>query len=224
MKLKAIITGSSGMVGKGLLLECIEHPDVESVLIVNRKSINFSHPKVKELIIPDFFDLSEVKDQLAGYNICYFCAGVSSVGLSEVEYTKLTYHMTLNFAQTFLAQNPDSKFCYVSGMGTDSSERGKTFWARVKGKTENDLLKMPFQAAYMFRPAFIQPFKGIKSRTRVYNIFYTFFSPLYPLLKHFPKYVTDTITLGKVMIELGLNGNEKKVFENIDINKAGKTI
>jgi len=224
MKLKAIITGSSGMVGKGLLLECIEHPDVESVLIVNRHSINFSHPKVKELIIPNFFDLSKAKEQLTGYNTCYFCAGVSSVGLSEVEYTKLTYHMTLNFAETFLAQNPDSKFCYVSGMGTDSSERGKTFWARVKGKTENDLLKMPFKAAYMFRPAFIQPFKGIKSRTRIYNIFYTFFSPLYPLLKHLPKYVTDTVTLGKVMIEFGLNGNEKKVLENININKTGKNL
>ena len=151
MKIKAIITGATGMVGEGVLHECLLHPDVESVLVINRKPCGVKHEKLKEIIHKDFLDLSAIEEQLAGYNACYFCAGVSSVGKKEDEYTRITYDLTLNFANTLVKLNPDMTFCYVSGVGTDSTEKGRSMWARVKGKTENDLLKLPFKAAYMFQ-------------------------------------------------------------------------
>ncbi len=144
MKIKAIITGVTGMVGEGVLHECLLHPDVESVLVINRKPCGVKHEKLKEIIHKDFFDLSSIEDQLSGYNACYFCAGVSSVGKKEDEYKRITYDLTLNFAKTLLKLNPDMTFCYVSGVGTDSTEKGRSMWARVKGKTENDLLKLRF--------------------------------------------------------------------------------
>ena len=218
MKLNVIITGSTGMVGKGVLLECIDSPDVESILVISRSPIDVMHPKVKEIIHKDFFDLSSVRDQLTGYNACFFCLGVSSVGMKEAEYRRLTYDLTLGFAKVVLFLNPDMTFCYVSGAGTDSSEKGKSMWARVKGKTENDLLSLGFKAAYMFRPGYIHPMRGIKSKTPLYNAFYIVLKPLYPLLKRMPKYVTDNAIIGRAMIRVALSGYSKRVLESIDIN------
>ncbi|MBP7240007.1 MAG: epimerase [Saprospiraceae bacterium] len=218
MKLNVIITGTTGMVGKGVLLECIDSPDVESILLINRSPVDVMHPKVKEIIHKDFFDLSSVRDQLTGYNACFFCLGVSSVGMKEADYKRFTYDLTLGFAKVVLFLNPDMTFCYVSGAGTDSSEKGKSMWARVKGKTENDLLSLGFKATYMFRPGYIHPMRGIKSKTPLYNAFYVVLKPLYPLLKRMPKYVTDNAAIGRAMIAVARNGYTKRVLESIDIN------
>jgi hypothetical protein len=221
MKIKAIITGVTGMVGEGVLHECLLHPEVESVLVINRKSCGVNHEKLKEIIHKDFFNLSLIENQLAGYNACYFCAGISSVGKKEDEYTRITYDLTMNFAKTVLNLNPDMTFCYVSGSGTDSSEKGKVMWARVKGKTENDLLKLSFNAAYMFRPGYIQPTKGLKN---VYKI-YKFFTPFYPIFRRlFPKYVVTLEELGLAMINVTLVGSEKKILECRNIVKLSNVI
>ena len=179
MKIKAIITGVTGMVGEGVLHECLNHPDVESVLVINRKPCGVKHKKLKEIIHTNFFDLSSIENQLTGYNACYFCAGVSSMGKKEDEYKRITYDLTLNFAKVLLKLNPDMTFCYVSGSGTDSTEKGKLMWARVKGKTENDLLKLPFKDAYMFRPGYIQPTKGLKNTYKIYKVL----SPFFPIFE-----------------------------------------
>ena len=220
MKIRAIITGSTGMVGEGVLLICLESLDVEKVLVVNRKTCGVVHPKLKEIIHKDFLDLSPIENELAGYNACYFCAGVSSVGKKEEEYRKITYNLTINFAKTFLKVNPNSVFTYVSGSGTDSSEKGRLTWARIKGKTENELLGMNFRDAYMFRPGYIEPLKEQKNAYRIYK----FFSPIYPLLnKFFPKYVGTIEELGNSMINVTLNGYEKKILECINIRETGNS-
>jgi len=220
MKIRAIITGSTGMVGKGVLLECLDSPIVESVLVINRKTIGIKHEKLTEITHTDFYDLSPVEAQLKGYNACYFCLGVSSFRMSEADYTKVTHDLTLHFAETVLRMNRGMTFTYVSGVGTDSSEKSKTMWARVKGRTENDLLKMPFKAAFMFRPGFIQPMKGIKSATKLYNAIYVVFKPLYPLLKAIsPNGITSTVQLGLAMINVTLEGHEKKVLHAKEINE-----
>ena len=221
MKIKAIITGATGMVGEGVLHECLNHPDVESVLIINRKSYDLKHPKLKEIIHKDFFDLTPVEDQLTGYNACFFCAGVTSVGKKEKEYTHLTYDMTMNFAETLVKVNGEKSkkitFCYVSGTGTDSTEKGKTMWARVKGKTENDLMKLPFKNAYMFRPGYIQPTKGLKNTYTVYK----FIAPFYPVLKTlFPNYTITLKEVGQAMINVALYSPGKKILECMDIREA----
>jgi hypothetical protein len=215
--MKVILLGSSGMVGKGVLLECMDDPNVEKILLINRSPIRIIHPKIKEIIHYDFNDLSTLKDELKGFDTCFFCLGITSAGLNEEKYTKITYDLTLNFARAFVTTNPNSVFCYVSGAGTDSSEKGRSMWARVKGKTENDLLKLPFKAAYMFRPGYIQPLKGIRSKTGWYNAVYVVFKPLYFLLKPFKSFVTDTVSLGKAMINVALKGYEKKIIESSDI-------
>ena len=216
MKIKAIITGVTGMVGEGVLHECLLHPDVESVLVINRKPCGVRHEKLKEIIHKDFFDLTQIENQLAGYNTCYFCAGVSSMGKSEQEYKRITYDLTLSFANTFLKSIPDLTFCYVSGVGTDSTEKGRSMWARVKGKTENDILKLPFKAAYMFRPGYIQPTKGLKNTYKAYKIF----APFYPVWRTlFPKYVTTLKEIGLAMINATLYGSDKKILECRDIVK-----
>lgn len=218
MKINAIITGSTGMVGQGVLLECLEHPEVEKVLVINRQTLGLQHEKLREIIHQDFSDLSAIRSELIGYNTCFFCLGVSSAGLPETQYEQTTYHLTLNFAKAMLELNPDMAFSYVSGAGTDSSEKGRMMWARVKGKTENGLLKLGFKNAYMFRPGFIQPQKGIRSRTSLYNIFYTLAKPFYPLLQKIPKYVTSTEKLGKAMIYVASKGYNKQILESVDIN------
>ncbi|MFC2134378.1 NAD-dependent epimerase/dehydratase family protein [Bacteroidota bacterium] len=214
MKIKTIITGSTGMVGEGVLHECLQHPDVESVLVINRKARGVQHPKLKEIIHKDFFDLPKIEDQLKGYNTCYFCAGVSSIGKKEEEDRRVTYDLTMNFAETLLKLNPGMTFTYVSGVGTDSTEKGKSMWGRIKGKTENDLLKLQFKSAYMFRPGYIQPIKGLKNTYTAYKVL----SPFYPLFKTlFPKYVCTLEDLGKSMINITMNGYDKTVLECRDI-------
>ena len=221
MKIKAIITGVTGMVGEGVLNECLQHPDVESVLVINRKPWGLKHKKLLEIILEDFFDLSPIENHLAGYNACYFCAGVSSIGKKEEEYKRITYGLTINFAKTLLKLNPEMTFCYVSGVGTDSTEKGGSMWARVKGKTENDLLKLGFKDAYMFRPGYIQPTKGLKNAYKIYK----FFTLFYPVLKKFfPKYVVSLEELGLAMINVTLFGSKKKVLECKDIVKLSNVI
>lgn len=217
MKIKAIITGASGMVGEGVLHECLLHPDVEEVLVVGRRTAGVVHPKLKEILHKDFFDLSPIKDQLKGYNACYFCLGVSSVGMKEKEYHHLTYDLTMHMATILADQNPGMTFCYVSGSGTDSTEHGKLMWARVKGQTENDLMRLAFRAAYMFRPGFMRPTKGLRHTLKGYKLF----TWLYPILRPmFPNFVSTLSEVGRAMINVTLKGYEKPVLEVKDIVKA----
>jgi len=219
MGYKVIITGATGMVGKGVLLECIDHEAIDKILVVNRSSLGLSHAKVQEVLIEDFFDLSEILEQMKGYDACFFCLGISAIGLSEAKYTRITLDLTINFAQNFLAQNPNSIFCYVSGTGTDSSEHGRTMWARVKGKTENELLAMQFRKAYMFRPGYIQPLRGIKSKTNWYAALYLVFKPVYHILKHFPSTATNTTHMGLAMINALKGTYPETILENKQINE-----
>lgn len=219
MKIKTIITGSTGMVGEGVLHVCLNSPNVESVLVINRKPCGVSHSKLKEIIHKDFLHLSPIMDELSGYNACYFCAGVSSLGKSEKEYTHITYDLTLGVATSLVHLNPDMVFTYVSGVGTDSTEKRKSMWARVKGKTENDLMKLPFKDVYAYRPGYIQPIKGLKNAYKIYKVFV----PFYPILeKIFSKYVGTLEEIGNSMINVTLNGYEKKVLDVVDIRKTGR--
>jgi uncharacterized protein YbjT (DUF2867 family) len=219
-KVNAIVTGATGMVGEGVLHECLLHPEVESVLVIGRKPCGVSHPKLKEIIHPDFFDLSAIESRLSGYNACFFCLGVSSLGMKEPEYTKISYTLTMNVAQTLSRLNPEMTFCYISGSGTDSTEKGKIMWARVKGKTENDLLKLPFRAAYNFRPAFMLPTRGLKNALS----FYKYVTWLYPVVHPlFPAYFGTLKVLGLAMINSVIHGAGKPVLEARDIAElAGK--
>lgn len=220
-KIKAIVTGATGMVGEGVLHECLHHPDVEAVLVINRKPCGVTHPKLKEIIHANFHDLSAIEDQLQPYNACFFCLGVSSVGMNEETYHDLTYNLTLHVANVLLRQNPDMVFCYVSGSGTDSTEKGKSMWARVKGKTENALLQLGFKKAYMFRPGYMQPTRGLKNTLRWYGAF----SWMYPVLRLlFPGYVSTLKQVGVAMIRVVTKGYEKSVLEVRDIVKLASII
>ena len=217
--MNVIIFGATGMVGQGVLLECLDHLEVSGILAVGRSSCGIDHPKLQELLHQDFFDYSPIESDLTGYDACFFCLGVSAAGMSEEQYNRLTYELTLSAAGTLVRLNPSMTFCYVSGAGTDSSESGRMMWARVKGKTENHLLQLPFKAAYMFRPGYIQPMKGIRSKTKLYQTFYTFGRPLYPALKTlFPSFVTTTEKVGVAMIKVALHGYPQPLLENRDIN------
>ena len=207
------------MVGKGVLLECLDSDDVEAVLVINRQPVGVQHPKLKEVLHKDYYDWDGIEEDLTGYTTCFFCMGVSALGMTEKDYSKITYDLTVGFAKLVAALNPDLTFCYVSGAGTDSTEQGKTMWARVKGRTENALAELPFKAVYLFRPGFIQPLKGIKSKTKLYNAIYTIFKPLYPVLKFLvPNFVTNTSLVGKAMINAATIGFEYNYLENKDIN------
>ena len=220
MKIKVMITGATGMVGRGVLLECLDSDQVASVLSISRQSVNMSHPKLKEIIHKDFFDVKPIQNEFKGYHACFFCLGVSSFRMSEADYSRITYDLTVNFAQVVQEVNPDLVFCYVSGAGTDSSEQGNSMWARVKGKTENALLALPFKDAYMFRPGYIQPMKGVQTKTPIYNLLLMVSKRLYPLFKRlFPNYTTNTIAVGQAMINVGLQGYSKKHIESADINR-----
>jgi uncharacterized protein YbjT (DUF2867 family) len=223
MKIKAIITGATGMVGEGVLNECLQNENIEQVLVIGRKSCGYTHPKLKEIIHNDFFDFSPLADQLKGYDACYFCLGVTSMGKKEQEYTKLTYTLTVNFASILANLNPGMTFCYISGAGTDSSEKGKVMWARVKGRTENDLLKMPFKAVYNFRPAFIHTTLPVKP-TQTYYKTYKYASWAFPILRLLvPNYVVSLKNLALAMINSSISGFNKPVLEVKDINfVAGK--
>ena len=219
MTINAIITGATGMVGEGVLHECLLHPDVERVLVINRKPCGVTHPKLKEIIHRDFHDLSAIEEQLSPYNACFFCLGVSSMGLQEEEFHRLTYDLTLHMATMLARRNPDMTFCYVSGAGTDSTEQGRMMWARVKGRTENHLLELPFRQAYMFRPGYIHPTKGLKNTLWPY----AYVSWLYPLLRRvYPGGVSTLREIGLAMIHAVQRGYEKRVLEVRDIVKLAK--
>ena len=217
--MNVILFGATGMVGQGVLRECLLDPDVQQILSIVRSPSGQHDPKLRELIHTDFFDYSAIEAQLTSFDACFFCLGVSSAGMDEAKYTHLTYDLTLAAATTLAKLNANMTFIYVSGAGTDSTERGRIMWARVKGKTENDLLKLPFRAAYMFRPGFIQPLHGIRSKTRLYQTFYTILNPILPLLKSaFPKSVTTTEQLSRAMLKVSRSGVPRPILESQDIN------
>lgn len=208
------------MVGQGLLRECLLDSDVTSVVTVVRKTTGRKHDKLKELVQLDLATLASLEAQLTGFDACFFCAGVSALGMSEEQYARVTYDLTLGVAKTLLRTSPDMTFVYVSGAGTDSTEKGRMMWARVKGRTENALLSLPFRAAYMFRPGAIMPLHGIRSSTRWYNVMYAIIRPVYPLLRRVaPTMITTTERLGRAMLAVARNGYATRVLEMSDINR-----
>lgn len=216
--MKVILFGASGMVGAGVLRECLADARVRSVLVVGRTSCGITDPKLRELIRTDFFDYADIRSDLTGIDACFFCLGVSAAGRSEEAYHRLTYDLTMVAARVLAEADPGSTFCYVSGEGTDSTERGRFMWARVKGKTENSLLRLNLKA-YMFRPGFIQPMHGGRSKTWWYQAVYAVTAPIFPLLQRaFPRHMTTTVNIGRAMIEVADRGYEKQVLENPDIN------
>lgn len=218
-KIRVIVTGVTGMVGEGVLQECLMHGEVESVLMINRKPCGVIHPKLKEIIHKDFFDLSAIEDQLLGFNACYFCLGVSSIGMKEPEYYNLTYTLTLHVAQTLSKLNTGMTFCYVSGASTDSTEKGRQMWARVKGKTENDLARLPFKQEFNFRPGFMLAASDAKN----VPTYYKYLKWLYPLLRRFfPSMACTLAEVGQAMIYVTLYGYEKQILEVKDIVDAAK--
>lgn len=213
--MKVIVTGASGMVGEGVMLTCLSHPDIEEVLVVGRRPCGHTHPKLKEIIHKDFYDLSPIKDQLQGYDACFFCLGVSSVGMNEADFTKPTYTLTLHFANT--VANPTMTFTYVSGAGTNSN--GGQMWQRVKGKTEDDLAKLPFKQFFAFRPGAMTIVPGQKNQPKVYN----YLSWLLPVVKFFAKNAVSTLReVGLAMIRVTQNGYPKRTLEVSDINRVGR--
>ena len=207
------------MVGEGVLHECLLHPAVEKVLVINRKPCGVTHPKLTEVLHINFFDLSPIESRLKNFNACFFCLGVSSIGMKEPEYTSLTYDLTMHVARTLLKLNHDMTFCYVSGALTDSSEKGRSMWARVKGKTENDLIKLGFNNAYAFRPGFMKPTKGLKNTLKLYAAF----TWMFPMLNYlFPNFVSTLKEVGIAMINTVNKGYEKNVLEVADIKKLAK--
>ncbi len=213
--MKVLLFGATGMVGQGVLRECLLAPDVERVLAVGRAGTGKKHEKLRELTPEDLFDLAPVEEELRGFDACFFCLGVSAAGMAERDYRRVTFDLTLGAARTLARLNPRMTFVYVSGAGTG----GRAMWARVKGETEAALLELPFQAAFMFRPAFIQPMHGVVSRTRLYRIVYAVLGPLYPLGKAvFPGLVTTTENVGRAMLRVARRGAPRPVLENADIN------
>ncbi|MDI3526820.1 MAG: hypothetical protein PWR03_1003 [Tenuifilum sp.] len=215
--MKVIITGSTGMVGKGVFLECLDDDKISEVLLINRTPIGINHPKIKEVIHKDFTNFLPLRDRLSGYDACFHCMGVSSAGMSHEQYYKLTYTVTESLANLLYELNPDMTFIYVSGEGTDGTEKGKSNWARVKGKTENLILNKGFKDAYAFRPGVILPEKGVVSKTRLYRIIYKLMYPFFPILKKL-KSVTTSSKIGKAMIILVEKPYDAKIIRGQDIN------
>jgi uncharacterized protein YbjT (DUF2867 family) len=217
--MKVILFGATGMVGQGVLRECLIDPGVESVLAVGRSPTGQAHAKLREIVHVNFTDFSAIESELSGYDACFFCLGVSSVGMDAERYRHLTYDITMAAATTLARLNPQMVFTYVTGRSTDSTEQGSQMWARVKGKTENDLLKLPFKAAYMFRPAGIQPLHGVKSKTAWVNAIYVVAAPLLSYLaRTSPKYMTTSEKLGRAMIKVARDGYPNPILESEDIN------
>lgn len=218
--MKVILFGATGMVGQGVLRECLRDPQVERILTVGRSSTGASDPKLQELVLKDLYDYSGMEPKLAGYDACFFCLGVSSAGMSEADYRRVTYDLTLAAATVLARLNPEMTFTYVSGQGTDGSEKGRIMWARVKGATENALLKLPFRATYLFRPGIIRPLHGIRSKTALYQTFYTLLGPLLGLLARVsPDSLTSTEQMGKSMLRVARDGAPERFLENRDINR-----
>lgn len=219
MKLKVILTGATGMVGEGVLHECLLSPEVEEVLVLSRKPCGYRHPKLKELLHADFWNIAPIKEQLKGYNTCLFCMGVSSIGMKEDEYYQKTYVLTIHIAKLLSEQNPEMTFCYISGAATDSTEQGKVMWARVKGKTENDLMRLPFKTVYNFRPGIISPTKGLKNTLS----FYKWLGWLLPIMRLIaPNWISSLKELGLSMINASRFGYEKPILEVKDIKILAK--
>ncbi|MZQ85089.1 NAD-dependent epimerase/dehydratase family protein [Paenibacillus sp. 5J-6] len=218
--MNVLLFGATGMVGQSVLRECLLDTRIKSVVTIGRNATGQQHPKLRELVHANLLDLSAMEGELSGFDACFFCLGVSSAGMSEEKYTAITYDLTLSVAKTLVRLNPAMTFTYVTGTGTDSSERGRSMWARVKGKTENDLLKLPFKAAYMFRPGGILPLHGVRSKTKLYQAVYTIMKPFYPMLeKWFPNSVTTSEKVGRAMIEIAINGYSKPIIESMDMNR-----
>jgi len=220
MEIKAIIFGGTGMVGEGVLLETLNHKNVKSVLVIGRRSCMRTHDKLTELIHHDFFDYSTIEEHLKGYNACFFCLGVSSLGMNERDYTQITYDLTMQAATTLSRLNPEMTFCYVSGTGTDSTEHGKMMWARVKGKTENHLKKLPFKSVYLFRPGLMKPITGQKNVKTIFKAAGLLF-PLWKFLS--PKNVCSLEDVGLAMIHAVEAGYSKQILENMDITQLAQT-
>jgi len=221
MKIKAIIFGATGMVGEGILLQALKNENVESVLIIGRRPCNRTHEKLKELIHQDFFDYSSIEAYLKGYNACFFCLGVSSVGMNEKDYTRITYNLTMAAATTLSRLNPEMTFCYVSGTGTDSTEHGKMMWARVKGRTENQLKMLPFKSVYLFRPGLMKPVKGQRNVKPIFKVAASLF-PLFKVLS--PSNVCLLEDLGLAMINAVEFGYKKQILENKDITQLARIL
>jgi len=222
--MNVILFGASGMVGGGVLRECLVDPQIRAVLSVGRRPSGLSAPKLREWLLPDLSTLSAQTDEMEGLDACFFCLGVSAAGMTEAAYREVTLDLTVRTAGILLGKNPDLTFCYISGQGTDSSERGRIMWARVKGETENRLLEMT-PSSYMFRPGYIQPLKGVRSRTRAYHFLYGVSGPLFPLLKRlFPGQVTTTVNVGRAMIRVAATGSDKRILGPGDINRLAAAV
>jgi uncharacterized protein YbjT (DUF2867 family) len=221
MKIKAILFGATGMVGAGVLHVILDHPDVESVLVIGRRSCGVKHQKMVEQLHSDFFNYAAIEEQLKGFNACFFCLGVSSVGMSEKDYTRISYDLTMSAATVMSRLNPGMTFCYVSGTGTDGTENGRVMWARVKGRTENALMKLPFKAVYLFRPGFIKPIKGVDHAHAISAAV----GLLYPVWKFFfPQYICTLEEMGLAMVHAAGQGYPHTVLENEDIVRLAKGI
>ena len=221
--MKVILFGATGMVGQSALRECLLDSDVESVLSIGRRPSGVSNAKLREIVHRDFTDFSALEKDVAGFDACFFCLGVSSAGMSEKNYRHVTQDVTLAAARTLLKASPKMTFIYVTGSGTDSTERGRSMWARVKGETENALLAMGFGGAYMFRPGYIQPLHGVTPSAKMTRAMYAAIGPLYPVWKTlFPKYVTTSERVGRAMLHVAKNGFSKRVLENADIDELGR--
>jgi uncharacterized protein YbjT (DUF2867 family) len=213
-----LLFGASGMVGQGVLRECLLDPDVDVVQTVGRTATGVQHAKLREIVQKDLYQYSPVEADWSGFDACFFCLGVSSAGMKEADYERVTYGITLAAAEILSRLNPQMTFIYVSGTGTDSTEHGRAMWARVKGRTENALLRLPFKAAYMFRPGLIQPLHGVRSKTAVYRVFYTLGKPLMPLLRFaLPNFILTTEEIGRAMLAVAKRGAPKRILESRDI-------
>jgi len=222
--MNVLIFGATGMVGQGVLRECLLDPNVQSVRAIGRSPTGVQHAKLRDVVHPDLFRYEAIEASLTGFDACFFCLGVTSSGKAEADYERVTYGITLAAAETLCRLNPRMTFIYVSGAGTDSSERGRVMWARVKGKTENALLRLPFAAAYMFRPGIIEPLDGIKSKTNVYQVFYTLGKPLFPVIRLlFPNQIVTTRQIGRAMLNVAKDGWPKRVMEIKDIRAAAQS-
>jgi uncharacterized protein YbjT (DUF2867 family) len=216
---KVVLFGATGMVGQGVLRECLLDPDVDGVLTIGRTATGKADPKLREIVRSDLADLAPIESQLAGYDACFFCLGVASAGMTEASYRRVTFDITLAAATTLVRLNPGMAFVYVSGAGADSSERGRVMWARVRGETENAVLRLPFKTVAIVRPAGIVPLHGITSRTALYRAAYTMTRPFWPVLyRAFPQYVTTTERLGRGVLQIAKHGTPKPILEARDIN------
>jgi uncharacterized protein YbjT (DUF2867 family) len=215
-----LLFGATGMVGQGVLRECLLDPGVQLIQTIGRTATGIKNPKLREIARPDLWHYDSIEDQLSGFDDCFFCLGISSTGMTESDYRHVTYDITMAAAQTLARLNPNMTFIYVSGAGADSSEKGRTMWARVRGKTENDLLRLPFAAVYIFRPAFIQPLYGVQSRTAAYRILYSLMKPLLPLLRRvLAGYISTTEQIGRAMLIVARQGAPNRILESPEIVK-----